>query len=340
MACEVGDAALSSPQPVIAPRFSPSTSARRSRLGAEARERAAVLIQRVWRGWWSRRVVVDGVELSFNAICAQIDGDMLSQPWSWPAVASSSTRAIRRAIAAEAHTAMAPEGSSIPSAAERLDNPEMARQETSPVSCCLYTHTGVPVAAPADSDAALSRSSAHGVHALQVRLRTCEPDCSTTPTGPDKVPEVQYCPDSPCATGGILDLPGCSHTIVVGSAPSTPLHCPPDAASSSPHMVGRALVWEKTLLEQQLEQEGPGEQLQQPRPNLRSADSVEESNCATRGGSGTAELLKAGISEAERRTLAEKLESELRWTEAALQSRVQHLIDTKHGDLGNHSTDL
>ena len=64
---------------------------------------AAVAIQRVWRGWWSRRVLVDGVELSFNAICAELDGELLSRrPWAWPIVASSATRVIQRAVAAEA----------------------------------------------------------------------------------------------------------------------------------------------------------------------------------------------------------------------------------------------
>ena len=70
---------------------------------AEARVAAAVAIQRVWRGWWSRRVLVDGVELSFNAICAELDGELLSRrPWAWPIVASSATRVIQRAVAAEA----------------------------------------------------------------------------------------------------------------------------------------------------------------------------------------------------------------------------------------------
>ena len=248
---------------------------------AEGRAAAAVVIQRVWRGWWSRRVLVDGVELSFNAICAELDGELLSRhPWSWPAVESSATRAIQRAVAAEA--------------------------DTPPRRC--------------------SRPAAAAADAAEAPL-----------TDHVKAPQHDLSP----ATDSTI---GCTHVAAGRSAPSTPLHCPAepaDTATSKPQFVGSALLQDKgtpkqrdDLEEQQLQPEdmlaGSAEPAQDSGDSIGSAPG----NAGSLNGSSTPALpAESGrrfqMSEEERRKVAEKLESELRWTEAALQSRVQHLIDTK-----------
>jgi hypothetical protein len=249
-------------------------------LSAEAA--AAVIIQRVWRGWWSRRVLVDGVELSFNAICVELDGELLSRrPWSWPAVESSATRVIQRAVAAEA--------------------------DTPPRRCRGAAPTAPEVAAAAP------------------------PDHVTAP-------QHDLSPAADSTVGG-------THAAAARSAPSTPLHCPAGTETSQTRLVGSSLLQDKEGperredVEQQLRPEGEVSTVHtsveplQERGN--SAGSSAPANGGPPNGSSTPAALPAEsgrgakMSEAERRKAAEKLESELRWTEAALQSRVQHLIDTK-----------
>ena len=169
----------------------------------------------------------------------------------------------------------------------------------------------------------------------------------TSPLRPGQAHEAHRDPDHPLAADNSA---GGSPPTPTASAPSTPLHCPGGDESSTIRLVGSALLQEKTTQEAQ---EGPKEQLR-PMGELPGgaerefADESAPGNCTPAKGapcSGSApaalpEICGGGqMSEAERRSAAERLESELRWTEAALQSRVRHLIGThKDGQVSPSAT--
>ena len=112
------------------PRATTSVTPRRANAAHhDARTRAAVLVQRVWRGWWSRRLIVDGVELAFNAIAAELDGAALHRrPWSWPAATQSPMRTIER-YPTPASLTVSPAAIVV----RQMDEMELPHDELSPV---------------------------------------------------------------------------------------------------------------------------------------------------------------------------------------------------------------
>ena len=157
-----------------------------------------------------------------------------------------------------------------------------------------------------------------------------------SPLRPGQAHEAHRDPDHPCAAGD-------SPPKLTVSAPSTPLHCPGGDESSKSRLVGYALLQEKKTQDVQDDLEEPVQPTRQVSGGAEPAEESVHGNCNPANGgfpcsssapAALSEFCGGGqMSEAERRTAAEKLESELRWTEAALQSRVQHLIHTKQASL-------
>ena len=297
------------------PRATTSVTPRRANAAHhDARTRAAVLVQRVWRGWWSRRLIVDGVELAFNAIAAELDGAALHRrPWSWPAATQSPMRTIER-YPTPASLTVSPAAIVV----RQMDEMELPHDELSPVR----TRHARPRPLPG-----CSRWFAYGVlvtrRACVLQLRP------VVPAG------VQWSVAETPRDG--LAAPGASP---LGSAPTTPLHCPASVEPSAKKVFGTA----STRLGRVLVYDDDGKR-DDAKPCPRATDSSDSRSPSSGLGdavprvavspigspasiAAVARLDAEKMTEAERRAAAERLESELRWTEAALHSRVQHLIDT------------
>ena len=96
-------------------------------------------------------------------------------------------------------------------------------------------------------------------------------------------------------------------------------------------MIGSALLQDKQGQRKELEQRGAPQTAVSG--SVRSAGEIEPKIVGAPASVSSPHHGGKQMSDEERHMVAEKLESELRWTEAALQSRVQHLIDTKQVNL-------
>ena len=224
---------------------------RTGRPGDERRRRAAAItIQTMWRGWWTRRCVCDGAVFSFNAILADIDGTV-DHAWSWPAV-----------VQAQPQPMPEPE-----------PEPEPQPEPESRAPLAIASPRPAPVAA------------------MELPHEELSPP---RPLGKNR---------SECSASSADRMPP-------RSAPSSPPEGPAAECGAG------------------VQQAGHGAAPVKVGAALCQGDDEEEQERARGSALDTLPVDVGSMTDAQRRELAETLESELRWTEGALRSRVAHLVST------------